>query len=306
MHNIMYSKYLKNFSIIFSIIFLLVLTFLITFTFFISQKPLKLNFLNFFDRESTILKKKKIDEIGDIYISFNKVTKKFEFLIENLLVKDFFFPDIKITLDLSFDSFFYTTLKLYDGEISLFQQKDNLDTQHNNILENISKLESIRFFKKFSDIEVVNNEITIINKNNEKFKYVLDLKFNKENIFGLITEFDNADNELSFSINKESNFLAKVRANNFNIDFIEPFLKNNLIMLSDLKISGFSEIEGDSLDKIDTFNFDFLLDGKVVYSTNFEKKEIFLKKTLLKVFLITIQLILLLILLKKSLPLKLD
>ena len=205
-------------------------------------------------------------------------------MIENLLVKDFFFPDIKITLDLSFDSFFYTTLKLYDGEISLFQQKDNLDTQHNNILENISKLESIRFFKKFSDIEVVNNEITIINKNNEKFKYVLDLKFNKENIFGLITEFDNADNELSFSINKESNFLAKVRANNFNIDFIEPFLKNNLIMLSDLKISGFSEIEGDSLDKIDTFNFDFLLDGKVVYSTNFEKKEIFFKKNSLKGF----------------------
>ena len=138
---------------------------------------------------------------------------------------------------------FYTTLKLYDGEISLFQQKDNLDTQPNNILENISKLEGIRFFKKFSDIEVVNNEITIINKNNEKFKYVLDLKFNKENIFGLITEFDNADNELSFSINKESNFLAKVRANNSNIDFIEPFLKNNLIMLSDLKISGFQRLK---------------------------------------------------------------
>ena len=91
MHNIMYKKYLKNFSIIFSIFFLLVLTFLVTFTFFISQKPLKLNFLNLFDRESTILKKKNIDEIGDIYISFNKVTKKFEFLIENLLVKDFFF-----------------------------------------------------------------------------------------------------------------------------------------------------------------------------------------------------------------------
>ena len=42
-----------------------------------------------------------------------------------------------------------------------------------------------------------------------------------------------------------------------------------MITLSDLKISGLSEIEGDSLDKINTFNFDFLLDGKVVYSNKF-------------------------------------
>ena len=202
-------------------------------------------------------------------------------MIENLLVKDFFFPDIKISLDLRFDSFFHTTLKLYDAEISLFEQRESVDIQASNILETINQLEGIRFLKNFSDIEVVNNKISISNKHNEKFKYVLDLKNKKKKIFGLITE---DDNELSFSIDKSSDFLAKVSANNFNIDLIQPFLKSNLITLNDLKISGLSEIQGNSLDKINTFNFDFLLDGKVALLTNFEKKEILLKKNSLKGF----------------------
>ena len=52
-------KFLKNFSFFFSILLLLVFTFLFSFTLFISEKPMKINILNLFDRESQILKKKK-------------------------------------------------------------------------------------------------------------------------------------------------------------------------------------------------------------------------------------------------------
>ena len=63
-------KYLKSFSYFFSIFFLAVITFLTIFTFVISEKPLKINFLNLFDRQSSILKKHNIEEIGDIFVSF--------------------------------------------------------------------------------------------------------------------------------------------------------------------------------------------------------------------------------------------
>ena len=84
-------KFLKNFSFFFSIFFLVVITCLLSFTLFVSEKPMKINILDLFDRESQILKKKNVREIGNIYISFNKISKKFEFLIEDILVSDFFF-----------------------------------------------------------------------------------------------------------------------------------------------------------------------------------------------------------------------
>ena len=86
----MKSKYLKNFSIFLSFLLLVILTFLIFFTVIISIKPLKLNFLDYFDRESIILKKTEIDEIGDIFLTFNKVSKNFELIVEDIVVDDFF------------------------------------------------------------------------------------------------------------------------------------------------------------------------------------------------------------------------
>ena len=117
-------RFLKNFSFFFSILFLVIFTCLFFFTLFVSEKPMKINILDLFDRESQILKKKNIREIGDIYISFNKISKKFEFLIEDILFSDFFFPSVMISLDLSLSrDFFNTSLKLFDGELSLREKK---------------------------------------------------------------------------------------------------------------------------------------------------------------------------------------
>ena len=116
----MKSKYLKNFSIFLSFLLLVILTFLIFFTVIISIKPLKLSFLDYFDRESIILKKTEIDEIGDIFLTFNKVSKNFELIVEDIVVGDFFSPSVLVSLDLSLfsEKFLKTSLKIFDGEVS--------------------------------------------------------------------------------------------------------------------------------------------------------------------------------------------
>ena len=144
-------KFLKNFSFFFSILLLLVFTFLFSFTLFISEKPMKINILNLFDRESQILKKKKVREIGNIYLSFNKISKKFEFLIEDILISNFFFPTVMVSLDLSLSKdFFNTSLKLFDGELSFREiKKSNLNTNSPKTFENINNLENMDFINLF-------------------------------------------------------------------------------------------------------------------------------------------------------------
>ena len=120
-------KFLKNFSFFFSILILVIFTCLFSLTLIVSEKPMKINFLDLFDRESQILKKQDVREIGDIYVSFNKVSKKFELLIEDILISDFFFPNVMLSLDVSLSrAFLNTSLKLFDGELS-FRDEKKLD-----------------------------------------------------------------------------------------------------------------------------------------------------------------------------------
>ena len=141
-------KFLKNFSFFFSILLLLVFTFLFSFTLIVSEKPMKINILDLFDRESQILKKKKVREIGNIYLSFNKISKKFEFLIEDILISNFFFPTVMVSLDLSLSKdFFNTSLKLFDGELSFREiKKSNLNTNSSKTFENINNFRKYGFY----------------------------------------------------------------------------------------------------------------------------------------------------------------
>ena len=128
----MKSKYLKNFSIFLSFLLLVILTFLIFFTVIISIKPLKLNFLDYFDRESIILKKTEIDEVGDIFLTFNKVSKNFELIVEDIVVGDFFSPSVLVSLDLSLfsEKFLKTSLKIFDGEVSYRLKKKKKEKEY--------------------------------------------------------------------------------------------------------------------------------------------------------------------------------
>ena len=54
-----------------------------------------------------------------MFLSFNKVTKTLN-CMEDLVYEDSYFPNILITLDLTFEkNFFNTSLKIFDGDIDI-------------------------------------------------------------------------------------------------------------------------------------------------------------------------------------------
>jgi len=276
-------KFLKNFSFFFSIFFLVVITCLFSFTLVVSEKPMKINILNLFDRESQILKKKNVREIGNIFISFNKISKKFEFLIEDILINDFFFPTVMISLDLSLSKdFFNTSLKLFDGELS-FRDKKNSDLKTNSSVsfEKIDNFININLINLFSEIEVINNKLIIFDKNNIKFEYVVDLIYDKKSLKGLLSQYNSPNQNLSFTLSNNNSFFSSIEANNFNVEFIESFFSEDYVSLNDLKISGNAQINGKNIKEINNFDFDLNLDGSIEYLTFNGLKKIKFRENLL-------------------------
>ena len=149
----MKSKRKIKLSFFISIIFLFFFTVISSFIFIISLKPIKINFLDLFDRESKIFEKIKVEEIGDVFLSFNKVTKNFELLVEDLVYEDSYFPNILITLDLTFEkNLFKTSLKIFDGDIDITlsrksENKDDALTTLNKLKSNIYFLKIFQTFK---------------------------------------------------------------------------------------------------------------------------------------------------------------
>ena len=160
----MKSKRIVRISLILSLVFLFLLTLLFSFIFIISLKPVKLNLLNYFDRKSELIKNFEIKEIGDVFLSFNKVTKNFELLIEDLVIEKSYFPSILIGLDFTLNKqIFETSIKVFDSELEFEIPQDYL---------NFKKTESesedfnyyINFLKKFRNVPrtLVGNMLGIV------------------------------------------------------------------------------------------------------------------------------------------------
>ena len=270
LHNIMKLKYLKNFSIFFSFFLLVVFTILFSLTILISIKPMKLNFLDVFDRKSNIFDG-KIQEVGDIYISFNKASKNLELIVENVLVGNFFFPTTLVSLDLNLsENFFTTSLKLFDGDLTFRSKEQENEISPKEVI--LKKINDLNFVKSFSEIEVINNQITFYDIQNTKYSFILDLKYKQNEFYGLLSEQDDNKKKISFRIDYNEVFYVELEANKFEIDFLEMFLVNNGIKLKNTSISGRSEIYGDSSNNVKKFNFGFYLYGIVSYETNFKDK----------------------------------
>ena len=79
------------------------------------------------------------------------------------------------------------------------------------------------FINFFSEIEVINNRLIIFDKNNIKFEYVIDLTYNNKNLKGLLSQYENPHQNLSFMISNHNYFSSSIEANNFNVKFIESF-----------------------------------------------------------------------------------
>ena len=218
----MKSKRKIRLSFFISIIFLFFFTVISSFIFIISLKPVKINFLDFFDRESKIFKKIKVEEIGDVFLSFNKVTKNFELLVEDLVYEDSYFPNILITLDLTFEkNLFNTSLKIFDGDIdiSLSRKSENKD----DTLKTLDKLKSnFDFFKNFSNIQIANTNVKLTINDEDIKKYLIDFNFNNEELYLSVSEINSLENFFLLNVsNKNYGNEVSLELSEFNFDFVK-------------------------------------------------------------------------------------
>ena len=272
-------KYLKNLSFFFSIFFLSILTILFIFTIFISIKPIKLNFTNYFDRESKIFKKIDVTELGDIFLSFNRTSKNFELIIEDVLIDQSYFRSTLITLDLTFsERVFNTSLRVFDADIFFYKE---MNSYNNNNLNKIRKKKNIfeqySFINFFDEIEIINSKIQISNKSNFNFRYAFDLSIKNEKVFLLLNEIENTQNYLSINLSPEKEYSLELDAKNFKVDFLKLFFVNDIFEPDDLKISGKSEINLYENMKLKSFSSNLNINGTLNQNTNSGVKKILFK-----------------------------
>ncbi len=271
-------KYLKNLSFFFSIFFLSILTFLFIFTIFISIKPIKFNFTNYFDRESKIFKKINITEMGDIFLSFNRTSKNFELIIEDVLIDQSYFRSTLISLDLTFsERVFNTSLKVFDADIFFYKELNSLNNNLNEIRKKKNIFEQYSFINFFDDIEVINSKIQISNKSNINFRYAFDLSLKNKKVNLLLNELESTQNYLSINFSPEKNYSLELDAKNFKVDFLELFFVNDNFELDNLKISGKTKIVLYENMNFKSFSSNLNVNGALNQNTNFGMKRILFK-----------------------------
>ena len=264
----MKSKRKISLSFIISIIFLFFFTIVSSFIFIISLKPLKINFLNYFDRESKIFKKIKVEEIGDVFLSFNKVTKNFELLIENLVCEDSYFPNILIALDLAFQkNFFNISLKIFDGDVDIILPRES--ERNKNTFSTIEKLRSnFDFLNNFSNIQIANTKVKLKINNEDIKEYLIDFNFNIEELNLSVSEIKSFENFLLLNLmNKDYANEVSLELNKFNFDFVKYFLDSEFLSSDNLTISGSSKFLINNNKTFDEMIFNLNLDGNLKYTT---------------------------------------
>ncbi len=215
-----------------SLVFLLIISIIAIFIFIISIKPVKLNFLNYFDRESSILKKHNVSEIGDVFLSFNKITRNFEILIENLVIKKSYFPSILVGVDFVFDKKIYeTSLQIFDGDVEISYPSKKNDYSKEYLVINKLK-ENFSLFQNFSEIQIVNTKLNIfLNEDNLK-SYKLDLNKKKNSLKFLLSEESVKENFISVNYNNSENKKdIRLEIDKFNFDFLK-YLFNFFLFMS--------------------------------------------------------------------------
>ena len=282
----MKSKRKIRLSFIISIIFLFFFTVVSSFIFIISLKPIKINFLNYFDRESKIFEKVKVEEIGDVFLSFNKVTKNFELLIEDLLYEESYFPNILITLDLMFEkNLFKVSLKIFDGDVSIILPRKPEKEKYT--FSTVEKLKSnFSFFENFSNIQIVNTKVKLT-LNEEIIKnYTIDFNLSSEELYLSLSEISLFDNFLSLNIiDKDFANEVTLELSKFNFDFLKYVFDFESISSNNLNLSGSTKLLINKDKNIDDIIFNLNLTGTLKYPTyndfetvNFNNSKIFGEK----------------------------
>ena len=255
----MKNKYLIKISLIFSFFFLLLLTSLLSFLYIISLKPLKINLLDYFDRKSEIYRKYNIKEIGSVYVSFNKVSKNFEILAEDLIIGDSYLDNILIGLDVTLsENLFDTTLKIFDsrfdisiGQVDAFDSKGAQKFGIDNYPD---------FFNFFKNIEVINSSVELKLNDNRKNIYIVDFILKgKDDLRILINEKSKVDDNYLLVEKKENIDLYELKLKNFSLEFFNKFLRSNNASFEKLENMGleFNVEEAFGIRETNEFDSDF-------------------------------------------------
>ena len=220
----MKNKYLIKLSLIFSFFFLLVLTSLFSFLYIISLKPVKINLLDYFDRKSEIYKKYDIREVGSVYISFNKISKNFEILAEDIIIGNNHLDNILVGIDITLsENLFDTTLKIFDSRFDLSQGKNFLNQ---NTEEEIEYDQYLNFLNYFKNIEIVNSTIELSLNSGDKLKYIFDLVLKgKNDLRILVNERTNKFDNYLLVENGGNENLYNLKLKNFSFKFLNNFFK---------------------------------------------------------------------------------
>jgi len=275
----MKAKILKKLSYYISILFLIFLSFLIVFVVTISIKPLKINFLNYFDRESKIIQSANLKEIGDLYLSFNKVSKNFEIMIEDLVVDESYIPVTVISFNLDFispEKLFQLSLKIFDGDLTTKISFLSDDTKKKNLYGKF--LKKLEFLKKFDEIEIINNKLKIITDSERYLHFFVDLKYTHETISGLFKHNDESDNFFTFYFSKNELLNLNLEFKNFEIDFLKLFVEDQNFDFSNAYITGNSEIIISENTSIKKLFFNLFLTGNLKYETYYGMHDFKLEK----------------------------
>ena len=229
------------------------------------------------------LKKIKVEEIGDVFLSFNKVTKNFELLVEDLVYEDSYFPNILITLDLTFEkNLFNTSLKIFDGDIDIILSRKSENKE--DTLTTLEKLKSnFDFFKNFSNIQIANTKVKLKINDEDIKKYLIDFNFNNEELYLSVSEMNSLENFFLLNVlNKNYANEVSLELSKFNFDFVNIFLIFIIYHFNNLNLSGSSKFSINKDKHIDEVIFNLNLFGNLKYPTyyGFETINLIIPKSL--------------------------
>ncbi len=235
-------------------IFLFLISALVLLFLLVSFRPIKINFLNEIIDNQTVLDKYKVNKIGDVYFGFNKFSKKFEILIENIESESYNIPNLLLGFNIKnlFQGSIQPTIfKVYDSKlvVDLEDYKTNIENLDSKLLESFLKDKDEKLhqvFDKFEIIEFSNSFFDLTYTNNKIIKFgPVDLKIEKnaENfkVKGLIQK--KKRESLSFEFTKEKFLNLKMTFKNFKFE-IPPGMMDNIkyVNFSEFTLNGDSKI----------------------------------------------------------------
>lgn len=262
---------LLNISKIISIIFVVFAAFLISLLIYLSFKPIKIDFSEKIN-QNNLFQEFEIKKVGDSYLTFNKFSKNFEFLFENIETDKIKIPNLLLGVELKnlfLLNFKPSIIKIYDSKIEFnFSESANKEVNWKSFEKNFLKrvtnevdnsvLEKIFF--DFNVVELNNSYVTLIgfSENEINFNQVdFKLKKNKSGykIDALINQKKNESNiqNASFFLEKKNNVLeGKLNFKNFDIEFSDKFLNHSTLRKINISLSGSKEIKfSENLDILD-------------------------------------------------------